>query len=182
MKETIDIRSRIIERCLQGDIRAQHQLYTQYSKAMYNIAIRITGNRMDAEDILQESFVTAFRKLGELESAAAFPGWLRRIVVNRCISLQRKKLPHFEDLEESRVGEWPEEDPDLLDKLDPALVHEAIKALPDGGRSILVMHALEGYKHREIAEVLDISESTSKTQYHRALGLLRKQIKEKQHV
>ena len=80
------------------------------------------------------------------------------------------------------MGERAEEDPDLLDKVDPALVHEAIKALPPGGRSILVMHALEGYKHREIAEMLEISESTSKTQYHRALGLLKQIIKEKHHV
>lgn len=182
MKETIDIHSRVIDKCLQGDIKAQYQLYKQHSKAMYNIAIRFLDNKMDAEDILQESFCTAFTRLGELENPKAFPGWLKRIVINNCISLQRKKKIPFENIDEYKLeGEKdPEKDP--MEEIDPALVHNAIKKLPDGGRTILVLYALEGFKHREIAEMLNVTESTSKTQYSRALALLRKELKGKVNV
>jgi len=130
MKESININSRVIERCLEGDIKAQYHLYKQYSKAMYNIAIRFLNNKMDAEDILQESFITAFGRLGELKNPDVFGSWLKRIVINKCISLQRKRKIDFE----------------------------------------------------EIDEMLDISVSTSKTQYSRALSLLNKQLKDKVYV
>lgn len=183
MEKTIDIKRQVIERCLQGDIKAQFQLYKQYSKAMYNIAIRFLDNKMDAEDILQESFCTAFIRLNELEQHAAFGGWLKRIVINNCISLQRKRKIRFEEFEADHPGhsaDGPEEEFPLI-FLEPALVHQAIKKLPAGGRTILIMHALEGYKHKEIAEALNISESTSKTQFSRALSLLRKELKGKAH-
>ncbi len=179
METTININSRIIEKCLQGDIKAQFQLYKQYSKAMYNIAIRILDNKMDAEDILQESFSTAFRRLNELENRDAFAGWLKRIVINNCISQQRKKRIRFEDMDEFRLEDNTNPEGDLPENTDPALVHEAIRKLPVKGRTVLVLHALEGYRHREIAALLDISESTSKTQYSRALTLLRKELKGK---
>jgi RNA polymerase sigma factor (sigma-70 family) len=162
-------------------MRAQYQLYKSFSAAMYNIAIRLVNNKMDAEDILQESFTKAFTRLDDLEDPAAFPGWLKRIVINRCISFQRKQKGFFEALdhelpESAFESEEPESEPD------PGIVHQAIRSLPDGSRTILVLHALEGYKHREIAALLDISESTSKTQYSRALSLLGKELKNKLYV
>ncbi len=78
MKETININRRVIEKCLEGDIKAQFQLYKQYSKAMYNIASRFLNNKMDAEDILQESFITAFTRLRELQNRDLFGSWLKR--------------------------------------------------------------------------------------------------------
>jgi RNA polymerase sigma factor (sigma-70 family) len=179
MKEPIHINSRIIDKCLQGDIKAQYQLYRQFSKAMYNIAIRMLNNKMDAEDILQDSFIAAFSRLHELERKEAFPGWLRMIVINKCISFQRKMKVRFKELEDDRFGE-DEKDAldDPLQRVDPSVVHHAFRNLPSKGRMVVVLHALEGYKHREIAELLGISESTSKTQYSRALGLLKNALKE----
>ena len=175
--DTIDF----IERCKRGDASAQFMLYKQYSKAMYNIAIRFLNNKMDAEDILQESFITAFERLTELASYNAFGSWLKRIVINNCISHLRSNRFIFDDIDDLHVFEEPaEEEPDLT--LDPAIVHESIKRLPEGGRTVLVLYALEGYKHREIAEMLNISESTSKSQYIRALGLLNKDLKQKIYV
>jgi RNA polymerase sigma-70 factor (ECF subfamily) len=181
MKETININHRVIERCLEGDIKAQYQLYKQYSKAMYNIAMRFMDNKMDAEDILQDSFIIAFNRLGELKNKDVFGSWLKRIVINKCISQQRKKKIQFEEIDETRFGDDSALD-DALPNIDPALVHDAIKELPHKGRTVLVLRALEGYKHQEISEMLDISVSTSKTQYSRALVLLNKKLKDKVYV
>ena len=148
---------------------------------MYNIAIRFVNNKMDAEDILQESFVTAFGKLNDLTNDIAFGSWLKRIVINNCLTQLRNNKFEFDDIENYESVEMADNTGAELD-IDPAIVHNAIKDLPDGGRTILVLHALEGYKHREIAEVLGISESTSKTQYRRALELLCKQLKENIYV
>ncbi|HEX2967556.1 MAG TPA: sigma-70 family RNA polymerase sigma factor [Bacteroidales bacterium] len=173
-----DTNNRLIEDCLEGDIKAQFRLYKKYSMAMYNISVRITGNRMDAEDIIQESFMTVFSRLGELDNKAAFGSWLKRIVINNSVSLIRTKRVIFEDLDDSI-----ESDETVIveteDQIDPAIVHNAIKDLPDGGRAVLVLYALEGYKHREISQLLGISESTSKTQYKRALQLLNNNLKKK---
>ncbi len=171
----------LIERCKKGEVTAQFMLYKQYSKAMYNIAIRFLNNKMDAEDILQESFITAFEKLIELSSHSAFGSWLKRIVINNCINHLRSNRLVFDDLDEYHSLEHTlEEEPAF--SIDPAIVHHSIKGLPPGGRTILVLHALEGYKHREIAGMLGISESTSKSQYKRALTLLNKELKQKIYV
>jgi len=155
MNETINIQRRVIERCLEGDIKAQYHLYTQYSKAMYNIAIRFLNNKMDAEDILQEAFVTAFSRLGELKNPDVFGSWIKRIVINKCISLQRKRKISFEEIDEYKHGEELDAD-EGIPLVDPALVHKAIRELPHKGRTVLVLRALEGYSHKEIAETLDV--------------------------
>ena len=148
---------------------------------MYNIAIRFLNNKMDAEDILQESFIKAFNSLGELKNKDLFGSWLKRIVINNCISLQRKRKIAFEEIDEERYREVEEMD-EGVPALDPALLHQAIRELPHKGRTVLVLRALEGYSHKEIAESLDISVSTSKTQYHRALTLLNRKLKGKVDV
>jgi len=178
--DELNINSQILARCRRGEVKAQFILYKQYSKAMYNIAIRFLNNKMDAEDVLQESFITAFEKLSELTSDNAFGRWLKRIVINNCITQIKKKKIEFDDIE--NYPAVADQDDSDLPGIDPLLVHNAIKLLPSGGRTILVLHALEGYKHREIAEMLGISESTSKSQYKRALELLSVNLKQKIYV
>jgi len=176
-----NISRQIIARCLEGDIKAQFMLYKQYSKAMYNIAIRFLSNKMDAEDILQESFVTAFERLSDLSSFNAFGNWLKRIVINNCISHIRRNRIVFEEINDYLLeDESYSEEIDFI--IDPAIVHNAIRELPGGARSILILYALEGYRHHEIAEMLGISESTSKTQYKRALTLLNRNLKPRLYV
>ena len=177
--DELNINSQILARCRRGEVKAQFILYKQYSRAMYNIAIRFLNNKMDAEDILQESFVTAFEKLSELTSDNAFGSWMKRIVINNCITHLKRRRIAFDD-----IKDYPAEDTDESDitGIDPTVIHNAIKLLPDGGRTILVLHALEGYKHREIAAMLGISESTSKSQYKRALELLAVNLKHKIYV
>lgn len=181
MNQSINLNIELIERCKKGDIKAQFSLYKQYSAAMYNIAVRFLNNKMDAEDILQESFITVFEGLNELKNNEAFGSWLKRIVINNCISFLRKNKMHFEDLEGQRLTDEGFDNV-IEDEIDPAIVHSAIKELPEGARTIVVLYALENYKHREIAELLKISESTSKSQYKRALNLLGENIKTKSYV
>jgi RNA polymerase sigma-70 factor (ECF subfamily) len=178
--DDLNINGQLLQRCRKGEVKAQFMLYKQYSKAMYNIAIRFLNNKMDAEDILQESFVSAFEKLSELTSDNAFGSWLKRIVINNCITHIRRNRFELVDLNDHGPFAEEDEEDDLI--IDPAVVHNAIKDLPAGGRAILVLHALEGYKHREIAEMLGISESTSKTQYKRSLEILYVNLKQKLYV
>ena len=177
-KRHLNINLDIIERCRNGETDAQFFLYRQYSKAMYNLAIRFLNNRMDAEDILQESFITAFEKLPSLADPDSFGSWIKRIVINNCIDHLKKKKIDFDSIGIYFETEDPGES-DLNSDPDPAIVHEGIRQLPDGSRIILSLHALEGYKHREIAQMLNISESTSKSQYRRALELLAVTLKNK---
>lgn len=171
----------LVDRCRKGEVNAQFMLYKQYSRAMYNIAIRFLNNKMDAEDILQESFITAFEKLDELADHNAIGSWLKRIVINNCITHLRKSKFDFENIDDHPVSaDLAEEDTEIT--IDPAVVHDHIRRLPAGGRAVLVLYALEGYKHREIAGMLGISESTCKSQYRRALGLLNKELKQKIYV
>jgi RNA polymerase sigma factor (sigma-70 family) len=143
---------------------------------MFNVAIRMVGDSQVAEDILQEAFIKGFTGLNKLKNDGAFGGWLKRIVINLCIDQSRKEKQVY--IEIGRFN-YPEEYVEEIDdEFDPALVHELIKKLPDGARQILVMRALEGYKHAEIGEELGISESTAKTQFFRARQLLAKMIKE----
>lgn len=169
--------TKLVKLCKEGDAKAQYKLYRLYSKGMYNIAIRMTNDQGTAEDVIQDSFIKAFSEMHKLQNEKAFGGWLKRIVINRCIDTTRKKKIVFTNME-LISGKHLELAEEVDDSVDPERIHHFIKKLPDGARQILVMRALEGYKHADIAEKFGISESTAKTQYFRAKQLLAKMIKE----
>lgn len=169
-----DIHTDLVEQSIQGDRDARFQLYHLYSKAMYNICIRMVQNSEDAEDILQESFVAAFENLKSFRGNASLGSWLKKIVINRCLNFLKKKRIQTEMLEEERQIPEDIEETEVL--VSAGLIHRMIKELPDGARIVLNLHLLENYKHKEIARMLDISESTSKSQYRRAISLLRKKL------
>jgi RNA polymerase sigma factor (sigma-70 family) len=140
---------------------------------MYNIGYRITGNGEDAEDVLQEAFISAFKNLDNYRGDATFGAWLKRIVVNKSINVLKKRKHELMPADD----EWdvPDEEPagDYKEGLTVDRVKKAIEALPDGYRSVLSLYLLEGYDHQEIAGILGITESTSKSQLNRAKGKLR---------
>ncbi len=146
---------------------------------MYNVSYRITGREEDAEDVLQESFVSAFRNLEHYRGDATFGSWLKRIVVNRSINVIRMRK--FELLPEDEDFDVQEEEPSEIYKEELTIekVRSAIMNLPDGYRSVLSLYLLEGYDHQEIAEILGITESTSKSQLNRAKAKLREQLTKK---
>lgn len=153
---------------------AAFNIYNSYSKAMYNTLIRLTSNSEIAKDLLQEAFVKAFKKIDNLDDPQAFAGWLKQIVVNTGMQYLRKKKYEFEEI----TNEAEELEEDLGDGLviEPEVLHNAIKELPDGCRSVLSLHLFEGFKHSEIAVQMGISESTSKTQFRHAKILLKKKL------
>jgi RNA polymerase sigma-70 factor (ECF subfamily) len=159
---------------------AYRLLYERYAKAMFNTALRIAGNRADAEDILQESFTDAFVQLRSFENKSTFGAWLKQIVVFKSITLLKKRRISFADLE-NQAEELAEEEP--LDETETELtvqgVKKAMSQLPDGYRAVLSLYLLEGYDHEEIAEIMRISHSTVRTQYKRGkqklLQLLKKE-------
>ena len=159
----------MIESCMKGDVRAQYQLYSLYSKAMYNICLRMTGQQVEAEDMLQESFTYAFSKLGSFRFESSFGAWLKRIVVNTCINhLKKKRL----DLVYTETHNDPVPEEDFVDygeiEFQVESVMKAMEQLPEGYRVVFSLYLLEGYDHKEISEILGISESTSKSQFLRA--------------
>ena len=165
---------KLVRLCKKNDAKAQYKLYKLYSKGMYNLAVRMTGDRNEAEDVLQDAFIKAFQEVHKLKNEKAFGGWLRRIVVNQCINVSRKRKVIFTEMES--VKDLHADAEEIEDDIDAGVLHHMIKQLPDGAREILVLRALEGYKHAEIGEQLGISESTAKTQYFRAKQLLGKMI------
>jgi len=146
---------------------------------MYNIAYRITGTQPDAEDAIQEAFIKAFQKIGSFKGEATFGAWLKRIVVNQCISDIRKRKTHFEEfgIEAERKVE-NEDEPDIDEKVPIKKVMNAIDELPEGARVVFTLKAVEEYKFKEIAAMLNLSESNCKVQYHRSKKLLSKKLSE----
>lgn len=139
---------------------------------MFNTALRITGEQEDAEDVLQEAFVSAFRNLNSYRADAAFGAWLKRIVINKALNHVQKSQRDLMIASEGEAEEMVQED-----KVEPQYSVESIKngmtQLPSGFRSVLSLYLFEGYDHKEISQIMNISESTSKTQYKRAKEKLR---------
>lgn len=176
----IDIHQKLIEASIAGDNRARKQLYDSYSRAMFNICYRMMNNREDAEDMLQEAFVLAFSKLHTFRFDSTFGAWLKRIVINTCINAVNKRkvdLMLTDDLYHFR--HVPDEPDEQELPLTPDDVRKAMQQLPDGGRIIFSLYLLEGYDHVEIAEILGITESTSKSQFMRAKRRVYEILKEK---
>jgi RNA polymerase sigma factor (sigma-70 family) len=148
-------------------------LYKLYSRAMYNVAFRITNREEDAEDALQEAFISGFRSLDSYRGDAAFGAWIKRIVVNKAINIVKKR--RFESIPDDDRFDVADGDDsaEYKEELTVDRVKSAIAQLPDGYRSVLTLYLLEGYDHQEIAEIMNISESTSKSQLNRAKGKLR---------
>lgn len=166
----------LLEQCRQGDRTAQKTLYTRYSRAMYNTAWRIVKDGQEAEDVLQEAFISAFQYLDTFQGTSTFGAWLKRIVVNKALNQVQKRKLEIAEYDGTDVEDISESDSGP-DDWEVALVRQAIEDLPDGYRLILSLYLLEGYDHVEIAEILNISVGTSKSQYNRAKKKLREMLK-----
>ena len=172
----------LLDGCKAGDQRAQFQIYKLYYKAMYNTSLRIVNDSMEAEDIMQESFLSAFEKIDTYSGMVSFGAWLKKIVINRSLDVLSRRKGIFEDIDQ-HAALRDESDDDIMRKEETEMkieeVKEAIERLPAGYRIILSLYLLEGYDHDEIAEILAISSSTSRSQLSRAKQKLIAELNEK---
>lgn len=172
----------LVQQCIEGDLTAYRQIYERYAKAMYNTALRITGNQADAEDILQEAFIDAYVQLRTFEQRSTFGAWLRQIVVYKSIGLLKKRRISFISLDDELDQPAEEEgyDEESL-RFNVTVIKKAMSQLPDGYRAVVSLYLVEGYDHEEISEILKISQSTVRSQYKRGkqklLELLKKENK-----
>ncbi|MGC1243791.1 MAG: RNA polymerase sigma factor [Chryseosolibacter sp.] len=166
----------LVARCKAGDRDAHYQLYRLYSRSMYNVSYRITGRQEDAEDALQDAFISAFKSLGSYRADATFGAWLKRIVVNKSINVLKRRKHEWMPEDETWDIVETESAADYKEELTVDRVKKAIEELPDGYRSVLSLYLLEGYDHQEIAGIMGITESTSKSQLNRAKAKLREKL------
>ena len=167
----------IIRQAASGSRSAQRQLYEQHAPTMLAVCRRYVRDLHHAEDVMIEGFATVFRQLGAYRSEGSFEGWVRRIMVRKAIDFLRRR--QFLVPEES-LPEQPGTDGNPSDFLELQAIREAIGELPEGYRLVFNLYVVEGYRHPEIAALLDISESTSKSQLFKARKMLQEQLKEQQ--
>ncbi len=159
----------------QGDPKAQRQLYDRYAPRMLGVCMRYVGDQMTAEDVLVEGFMKVFDKIAQFKSEGSFEGWMRRIMVNESLGYlrQRKRIQEVAILDEAQQVV----DISLADEsLETEEMLKMIDTLPTGYRTVFNLYAIEGYAHAEIAEKLGITESTSKSQLHRARAMLQQLV------
>ena len=165
----------VIARCRKGDVTAQTDIYKMYSKSMYHCALRVLGDSMEAEDVMQESFITAFGKIHTFEVGGPFAAWLKRIVVNKAIDKVRRKRYYSDEIENVEVEDVAYTEMPLT----VADIRAAMNKLPDRLRVIFSLHLFDEYKHEEIAEMLEMKHGAVRTAYHRAKAHVRHILSEK---
>ncbi len=170
-----NIHQDLIDQCKQGNQEAQFGLYKLYYKSMYNTSLRMTGNSADAEDIMQEAFLSAFRKINTYEGNVSFGAWLKKIVVNRSLDHLKKRRIAFDEIDERVMDERETSEEENWD-IDLDRLKKAIMQLQENYRVVLTLFLLEGYDHDEISEILGITNVASRTQFCRAKQKLRQLI------
>lgn len=165
----------LIEGCIKGDRKSQQRLYESFSKAMYVVGLRYSKSTQEAEDILQEAFIKVFQNIGKFRGDCKLGSWVKRIVINTALNYQRSKLYLFpmvdvDDLQIYHEGDF------VLSEYHFKELLKVIQGLPSGCQVVFNLFAIEGYSHKEIAELLKISEGTSKSQYSRAKSLLKEKL------
>ena len=162
----------LIKGCTRNEASAQLELYRLYSPRMLSVCYRYAKSREDAEDMLQDGFIKVFTQIGQFRSEGALEGWIRRIMVHTCINHLKKNRKFSESVDIIFAGAMPVGDESIPSIIQAKQVVECIRTLPMGYRTVLNLFAIEGYSHREIGQMLDIEESTSRSQYTRAKAML----------
>jgi len=162
----------ILQGCLRNDTTAQRELYNRYSPKMLSVCYRFAHHREDAEDMLQEGFIKVFSQIHTFQNKGAFEGWIRRIIVHTCINHLKKNKKFNERVDIIHATSIQVREESVPSIVQAKQVVECIRILPIGYRTVLNLYAIEGYSHKEIAGMLDIEESTSRSQYTRAKQML----------
>ncbi len=162
----------ILVGCINNDPSAQRELYNRYSPKMLSVCYRFSQTREDAEDMLQEGFIKIFSQIHTFQNKGAFEGWIRRIIVHTCINFLKKNKKFSDNVKLEYAGYLEVKEETMPSIMQARQVVECIRLLPMGYKTVLNLYALEGYSHKEISDMLDIEESTSRSQYTRAKSML----------
>ncbi len=167
---------KLLADCLEHKAEAQRQLYERYKVPMYRLCLRYAGSAAEAEDLLQEGFIRVFSDLPQFRGEGALGGWIRQVVLRTALQYVRKRMKQAPWVAEDQIPDGPAQDAFPEEDWDARHVVQLLRQLPEGYRTVFNMYVLEGYSHKEIAEILGISESTSKTQLFKAKAQLRRQL------
>ena len=165
----------LIQGCINRDRVMQRMLYDTYAPKMYGVCLRYAGNENDANDILQEGFIKVYKNIHKFRSEGSFEGWIRRIFVNTAIEHYRKRVKMY-NVTEAQENTIEDKELTALDTLATKDILKIVDELSPGYKAVFNMHVIEGYSHKEIANILGITEGTSKSQLARAKGVLRNLI------
>jgi RNA polymerase sigma-70 factor (ECF subfamily) len=174
LTETLEI---LIEGCKKGKADSQEKLYRQFSAAMYGLCQQYASSQEDAQDILQDGFVKVFRKIDQVQDAKAFPGWIRRVMINTALERYRSQVK-MQPLDVDPQVFKEQITDDVLDDLSAESILKLIQELTPKYKMVFNLYAIEGYSHKEIAEKLNISEGTSKSNLSRARVILQEKVRE----
>jgi len=166
----------LIEHCLANDSRAQEFLYKRFSRQMYGVCLRFARNTLEADDILQEGFIKVFAHLKDFRQEGSLEGWIRRTIVNTAINYYNSKQNEWQETPLDKAQYYMAETEDILSKISTSDLLNLIHELPEGYRMVFNLYIIEGYNHQEIAEMLHISENTSKSQLSRARMALQERL------
>ena len=165
--------SELVQGCRNNDRKYQELLYRKFAKKMYGICMSYTKDRSMAQEILQDGFVKVFKKIDGFREEGSLEGWIRRIITNTALDHLRQKSKLYEFIDDNKEAEEERLDNSILDKINADGIFNLIKQLPEGAKAVFNLYAVEGYSHKEIAEKLEITEGTSKSQFKRARSLLK---------
>ncbi|MEZ5069835.1 MAG: sigma-70 family RNA polymerase sigma factor [Bacteroidales bacterium] len=171
-----DTLEEILRGCKKGHAESQEALYRRFAPAMYGLCLQYASGEEDAQDILQDGFVKVYQKLGQVRNPAAFPGWIRRVMINTALERYRSQVV-LDRVDENREADREVEDGGAYEDLTCQELVALIQELSPKYRMVFNLYALEGYNHAEIAEALGISEGTSKSNLSRARSILQKRVK-----
>lgn len=164
---------RLVKQCLKGKRSAQKHFYDKFSEKMFGVCLRYVKDRDNAQDVLQDGFIKVFQNLEKFNNKGSLEGWVRRVIVNTALDYLRKEKTKGYSVSIDDVGYMLEKNDFIIERLSADDLLKIIHTLPEGYKTVFNLYAIEGYSHKEIAEQLNISENTSKSQYSRAKAHLR---------
>lgn len=177
MKSAKQLHHKLIEACKRNDAKAQMQLYNLYCDAMFLVTKRYIKDQFLAEDVMQDAFIKAFKKIQTYKGEVAFGAWLKRIVINQSIDELKKKKLEIVSINEVVTAEIEEENWEVIDEVSVEKIVEIINSLKEKYRVVLTLFLLEGYDHEEISQILQINKVTSRTHLMRGKKLVQEQLK-----
>ena len=172
----------LVKACIDGNSLAQKQFYDNFASKMMGVCYRYTQNVHEAEDVMQEGFIRAFRYMKDFRGDGSLEGWVRRIMVTTALNFLKSQKKFRQELEVNNANEKETRAVDLMDQMENEEVMKLVQSLPTGYRTVLNMFVIEGYSHKEIGDMLNIGESTSRSQFTRAKQLLVKKLNENQLI